>query len=255
MKDTGNNGAKIKSLGKALRVLDCFVEKQPLGVTEISEKLGIYKSNAYDILSTLASAGYVTKDETSGKYYLGLAALRLGRASGRVYSFQTIASEHIRQISRKTGEICYLTIPQDFRVFYLDVAMPNDSNTLLANSLRNSTDPMNTTGSGKTMLAYMRPELTEEYLSRPMVRLTEYTITDPEEMRKELALIRTRGYAIDNMENSIGLRCVAVPLLNKTGELVGAISVSVPSARMTDEKILEFAQILSSHVREIQSYL
>lgn len=248
-------GVKVKSLGKALDVLACFEEKQPLGVTEISEKLGIYKSNVYDILCTLAAAEYVMKDETSGKYRLGLGALRLGRAANSVMSFQNIASEHIRRISAETGEICYLTIPQDFRVYYLDVALPNESNTVLANSLRNSTDAMNTTGSGKTMLAYMRPELTEDYLSRPMVRLTENTITDPDEMREELIRIRRRGYAIDNMENSVGLRCVAVPILTRERELVGAVSVSGPSVRFTDEKIGEFVRILQQHVNEIARYL
>lgn len=247
--------AKVKSLAKALKVLNCFVDKQPLGVTEISDLLGIYKSNVYDILSTLVSAGYVSKNEETGKYSLGLGAVRLGRAASSNNSFQSIASEHIRRISAQTGEICYLTIPQDFRVFYLDVALPNESNVLLANTLRNSTDPMNTTGSGKTMLAFMRPEQTEEFLRQPMIRLTEHTITDPDKMREELALIRQRGYAIDNMENSIGLRCVAVPLLNRAGELVGAMSISGPSARVTMEKIPQYVEILKEHTEEVSLYL
>lgn len=246
---------KIKSLHKAMSVLNCFIDEQPLGVTEISDRLGLYKSNVFDILSTLCAAKYVEKDPISGKYYLGIAAVRLGRAASARHSFQSIASEHIQRISKETGEICYLTIPQDFRVFYLDVAMPRKSNTLLATTLHNSTDSMNTTGSGKCMLAFMQREKLEEYLSRPMERLTEYTITDPDEMRAELALIRARGYALDNMENSIGIRCVAVPLLSKEGTLVGAMSVSGPAERFTKDRIPGFVEILKRNACEIADNL
>ena len=116
---------KNKSLEKAIRVLNCFIEKQPLGITEISEKLGLYKSNVYDILSTLTALEFAVKDEESNKYYLGIGALRLGRAAAQRYSFQEIAAPHIRQIAKEAGEICYLTIPNGYEVYYLDAAIPN----------------------------------------------------------------------------------------------------------------------------------
>lgn len=246
---------KNKSLEKAIRVLNCFIEKQPLGITEISEKLGLYKSNVYDILSTLTALEFAVKDEESNKYYLGIGALRLGRAAAQRYSFQEIAAPHIRQIAKEAGEICYLTIPNGYEVYYLDAAIPNDSNSFLASSLRNSTDPMNATGSGKAMLAYMPEEFVEDFLSKPMTALTEYTITDPEQMRTELQKIRMQGYSVDNMENSIGLKCVAVPILTRKGQLVGAMSVSGPSLRFTEEKIRHFIGVLQNHLVLMQQSL
>lgn len=246
-----NGKIKNKSLQKAINVLNCFIEKQPLGVTEISEMLDMYKSNVYDILSTLAAMGYVAKNEESGKYYLGIGAVRLGRAAKETNSFQQLAGKHIRQLSRETGETCYLTIPQGFNVYYLDATAPSESNTFLAASLRNSTDTMNSTSSGKSMLAFMPEEFIEDYLSAPLPRFTEYTITDPEEMRRELSQIRIRGYAVDNMESSIGVKCVGMPIITEGGEVVGAVSVSGPSPRFTEEKIEKIVESLSKHVREI----
>lgn len=246
---------KVKSLQKALRVLDCFMEKQPLGVTEISEQLGLYKSNVHDILSTLTAMNYLAKSEESGKYYLGINLVRLGRAAADRYSFQNIAAPHLRQISKEVGEIAYLTIPLGHQVYYLDTAFPSESNTHLSSALRNSTDSMHTTSSGKVMLAHMPEEFVKEYLSMPMIALTEYTITDPDALREELVRIRLRGYGIDDQENAIGLRCVAVPILARNGSVVGAMSVSGPSPRFTESRIHQFAELLKKHVCEIQNNL
>lgn len=254
---TANQNEKIKnkSLQKAINVLNCFIEKQPLGITEISKQLDMYKSNVYDILSTLSAMGYVTKNKESGKYYLGINAIRLGRAAKESNTFQCIAGKHIRELAKETGEICYLTIPQGYNVYYLDTASPTESNTFLAASMSNSMDSMNATSSGKSMLAYMPETFVENYLSTPLPKFTEYTITDPEQLRAELAQIRLRGYAVDNMENSIGLKCVGVPIIASDGEVIGAISISGPSLRFTDDKISQFACFLSNHAHEIASVL
>lgn len=246
---------KVKSLQKALKVLDCFMEKQPLGVTEISEKLGLYKSNVYDILSTLTAMNYLSRSEESGKYYLGINLVRLGRAAADRNSFQNIVAPHLQKLSKEVGEIAYLTIPLGHQVYYLDTAFPTDSNIHLSSALRNSTDNMNCTSSGKVMLAHMPEEFVEEYLSMPMIPLTEYTITDPGQMREELVKIRLRGYAVDNQENAIGLRCVAVPILGRDGSVLGAMSLSGPSPRFTASRIELFATLLKKHVCEIQGNL
>ena len=243
---------KVKSLKKTIDVLNCFTEKQPLGVTEISEKLGLYKSNVYDILTTLAAMDYLSKNDETGKYYLGIGVVRLGRAVGDRYSFQKVAAKHIQQISTQVGEVVYLTVPIKDQVYYLDAAFPTDSNSYLAGIIRSSTDGLYCTSCGKSMLAYMPEAFVDEYLKQPMPALTENTITDPEKMRDELKNIRLRGYATDNMENAIGLSCVAVPILAAHGLPQGAISISGPSLRFTAERIEEYTSILKAHVHEIE---
>ena len=107
---------KVKSLHKALMVLDCFAEKQPLSITEISEKLGLYKSNVYDILSTLCAMGYLDRSTESSKFYLGKKIVVLGRMASDRYSFKNIASPYLHQLANEVGEIAYLTVPNGYQL-------------------------------------------------------------------------------------------------------------------------------------------
>lgn len=244
---------KNKSLGKALAVLNCFIERQPLGVTEISEYLGLYKSNVHDIISTFVAMGYLQQDPQSGKYLLGINAVRLGRSAGSGNSFYRIASGHLREIAEIVHQTCYLTSPHGYSVCYIDVVNPNNRSAFIPVIANTCPDTMNSTGSGKCMLAHMSEEFIESYFEYGMPKLTEYTITDPDKMREELERIRLRGYAIDNMENTIGVRCVAVPLISSSGSVLGAMSVSGPVVQMSDDRIEKYAGILLRHAAEIRT--
>ena len=94
---------KVKSVKKALDVLNCFIKKQPLGVTEISEMLGLYKSNVYDILTTLTAMEYLTQVKETGKYELGIGIARLGNAVGDRFGFHKLAGRHIHEIAAEVG--------------------------------------------------------------------------------------------------------------------------------------------------------
>lgn len=247
---------KVKSIKKTVDVLNCFLTKQPLGVTEISEKLGLYKSNVHSILTTLTALEYLDQDPESGKYYLGIGVLRLGRAIGSRYSFHKLASPHMQVLSDETGEIVYLTVPfQNNKVYYLDTAFPSSGVPHLVGSIQNVIEEMNCTSSGKAMLAYMPSEFIDDYLSKPLKAQTEHTITDPATLRKELMLIRSRGYATDNMEAEIGISCVAVPIRSVGGTVLGAMSVSGPSPRFNSERVEQLSVMLKKHVYALQNEL
>ena len=167
---------KVKSIKKTIDVLNCFLTRQPLGVTEISERLGLYKSNVHSILSTLTALEYLDQDPDSGKYYLGIGVLRLGRAIGNRYSIHKLASPHMQVLSDETGEIVYLTEPLQNKVYYLDTAFTTTGVPHLVGSIQNVIENMNSTSSGKAMLAYMPEDFVEEFLSKP---LTPPTIWRP----------------------------------------------------------------------------
>jgi IclR family KDG regulon transcriptional repressor len=246
-----NGEIKVKSLKKAMDVLNCFTVKQPLGVTEISEMLGIYKSNAYDILSTFQAMGYVNQSEVSGKYYLGPEIMRLNNALTEQYSFLNVASTVIQQIAREMNELVYLTAPAGRCVYYLDIATPPNCRVMPFN-LRNSTnDFLHCTSSGKSMLAFMRPKALETYLSQPLERMTENSITDKETLLTELHNVRDMGYAVDHNEAAEGVSCVGVPVLSIDGFSVGAISISGPSAQFNDEREQTLSRTLKNYVANL----
>lgn len=243
---------KIKSLKKALDVLNCFAEKPVWGVTEISDKLGLYKSNVHDILTTLKAMGYLERDEISDRYKLGMQVFALSRAMGDSFSIIKIAQPYMQELANITNERVYLAVPHEGEVVYLEATYPAESINLMRSILGERAE-MHCTGIGKAMLANLSADNQEEYLKRTLTTYTDSTITDKEKLRKELEVTRQRGYAIDDMEHEFGVKCVALPIFDKSHKLYAAMSVSGLAMHFTDEKIREWAILMKKYVAKIEN--
>lgn len=246
-----NIEVKNKSIQKAVEVLNCFTKRSQLGVTEISEMLGLYKSNVHNILSTLKSLNYLEQNQETGKYSLGMGIFALSRALGDSFSITKIAMPYMQELSNRINERVYLAVPHLDEVLYLESIYPAESVNLMR-SLLGEKAKMYCTGIGKAMLAYLPGATIREYLSRELVRFTENTLTDPEALQKELALVKAAGYAVDNMEHEYGIKCVAVPIFNQSGEVIAAMSASGPSLRFEEERIKELAELLQLYALKIE---
>lgn len=247
-----NKDVKNKSLYKALLILNCFTKKGELGITEISEELGLYKSNVFNILDTFKKLEYVEQNEETGKYRLGIGVLRLSRALGDSFSITKIALPYMQEIANMTNERVYLGIPREDEVLYLDATYPSNDIGLMR-SLLGETAKMYCTGIGKAMMAYLPQRLLRLYLEKPLERFTEMTITDADKLKEELALTRMRGYAIDNMEHEFGVKCIGIPIFDKAGVICAAISISGPSLRFSDERIEELYCSTREYIKIIQN--
>ena len=230
---------KVKSLKKALDVLNCFLVKPTWGVTEISDRLGLYKSNVYDILTTLKAMDYLEKDEETERYKLGM---------------QVFAMPYMQELANFTNERVYLAIPHDGEVVYLEATYPTESVNLMRSILGERAD-MHCTGIGKAMLANLSEEEINAYLQRDLAVYTDHTISDPVQLRAELEATRQRGYAIDDMEHEFGVKCVAMPIFDKTHKLYAAISVSGLAVHFTDDQIQEWALLIKKYVAKIENRL
>lgn len=250
----GHGEIKVKSLQKALEVLNCFAAKPSLGVTEISERLGLYKSNVHNILTTFQAMDYVEKDEGSDKYKLGMGIFALSRALGDTFSITKIAIPYMQELANITDERVYLAIPHQNEVVYLEAMYPAESTHLLR-SLLGERAQMHCTGLGKAMLANMSQERMETYLQRELEAFTDQTITDKEQLKKELYLTKQRGYAIDNMEHEFGVKCVALPIFDKSRNLYAAMSISGSSLRFTEEQIRDWAILMKKYIDKIEQRL
>ena len=244
---------KVKGTKKTIDVLNCFLKKNTLGVTEISKMLGMSKSNVHDILSTLAAMDFVEQDTESGKYYLSIGVIRLSYSVGDRFSVKNIAKPHMQLLSEETKEIIHLTAPLNNEIFYLETVRPSPTGRLRMNLGSDSyTCRMHCTASGKAMLAGMSKAEQEQYISTGLEAYTQYTITDPQKLREELEKIKRDGYAIDNMEWEEGIRCVARALKTRSGKVVGAISVTGPSERIKDERLTDILCKLNECVEKIE---
>ena len=245
---------KVKSLQKAMEVLECFAQKQPLGVTEISEKLGLYKSNVHNILTTFTALGYLSQDAETGKFRLGVSIMSLSRAFREGLDITRIAVPYMSEIANTAGELVYLTIPREDSVVYLEGVSP-DNQRMVSKSVAGEFCKMYCTSVGKAMLANMTKEEVENCLSGELEAYTENTISDKDKLLEEIEKTRIRGYGIDDMEIMFGIKCVGVALLNHDGKVEGGLSISAPSLRMSDEKIELYAKILKECAAKMQKML
>ena len=248
------NEIKVKSLKKALDVLNCFLVKPTWGVTEISERLGLYKSNVYDILTTLKVMGYLEKDEETERYKLGMQVFALSRAMGDTFSIIKIAMPYMQELANITDERVYLAIPHDREVVYLEATYPAESVNLMRSILGERAE-MHCTGIGKAMLANLSEEEINRYMEKALTVYTDHTITDVSKLKRELEVTRQRGYAIDNMEHEFGVKCVAMPIFDKAHKLYAAISVSGLAANFTEDQIIEWALLIKKYVAKIENRL
>lgn len=243
---------KVKSLYKALEILDCFTVDTPeLGITEISGMLGLYKSNVHNILHTLQQKGYVEKNPDNGKYKLGLRILALSRVVSTNLNIRTLCLPMMQNIAHQAKEMVYLAVPsEEGEVVYLDCCMPD--NSLTARSMLGVKAPMYCTGIGKAMLAFMPSDTLDRVLSGKLHPFTENTIVSRDELVKELDITKKKGYSIDHMEHEYGIKCVGMPILRGDGRVIAGISLSGPSLRFTEEKIQFFAQVLKENIEQIR---
>lgn len=249
---TEEGQVKTKTLYKALQVLDCFTATTPeLGITEISERLGLYKSNVHNIMDTFVRAGYIKKNPANGKYRLTLRVVELGHVVSSNISFRKTIQPHMQELADSTGETVFLGIPNDdAEVVYLDSSSPR--NLMTVKSVMGIKAPLYCTGIGKAMLAYLPREVAEASIARGLTAFTDHTITDGAALLMELEAIRKRGYAIDNMEHQFGIKCVGMPIRNRKGEVVAGLSISGPSLRFDDQTVAAHVERLGSIIASLE---
>ena len=249
------NEIKVKSLHKALEILNCFVGKDSLGVTEISERFGLCKSNVHNILYTFRQMGYLEQNEATGKYRLGMQIFVLCKGLSDSFPIARIALPYMQELSDRAGERVYLGIPCGWEVFYLDSTYPYQSPNLIRRVLGMKT-PMHCTGLGKAILSNMPEAQRHQFLeTQKLTAFTDATITGKEELRIELKSTRLRGYAIDHMEHEFGIKCIALPIFDKDRNIYASMSVSGLASHFTEEKMREWAAWGREYVEKIENYL
>ena len=246
-----SDDSQVKSLVRAMQVLECFTVEQPeLGPSEIARMLGMQKSTVYNILSTFQKCGYLVKNPQNGKYYLGLKVLHLGYIVNSHHGMRDMFLPYLNRIAHETREICYFGILDGSEVLYIESTYPSVQQP--TRNILGERAPLYCTGLGKAMLAHMPEEEAEKVITGRLKAYTGCTITDPTVLRDHLEEIRRNGYATDNMEHEYGIRCVAVPVFNAAGKVFAAVSVSGPSPRFDPETIINDARIISSILQPLQ---
>jgi DNA-binding IclR family transcriptional regulator len=225
----------IKTVDKALDLLEQFNgDRDELGVTELSQRLNLHKNNIFRLLATLETKGYIEQSKTRENYRLGLKSLELRQAFIKQLGFVRSAKPFLKEIVEKCNETAYLGIIRQNSAIYVDIEEPSQI-VKVVNRVGFKL-PIHCTAIGKAQIAYASEEELEKLgILDNMERFTPNTIVDKAKFMKHLKEVAKQGYALDNEEYDSGVRCIGVPLRDYTGRVVGGISVSGPSFRMTDE--------------------
>jgi IclR family KDG regulon transcriptional repressor len=250
---SGTTGAyTVKALVKALRILECLAEDEQttFTLTELSRRLHLHVSTVHRLIVNLLRQGFVEVDPLTGGYRLGFRVLRMGLSVLDRLDYRRVAHPLLRELNLQTQETVHLAVLEGDRAISIEKfgsPQPVGLDPRLGAQM-----PLHCTGVGKTLLAFQTEEVLTGILSHlPLERHTPQTLTAAPQLKKELSKIREQGYAFDQEETVVGLRCVAAPLLDHLGRIVAAFSVAAPSSRMTAERMEELARLVVETSREI----
>lgn len=217
----------------------------PQNLTVISKALGMNKSTVYRLLSTLAEKHYVFQDENTRQYSLGVKTTWLAAKYFEKNELLKVAHPLLVTLSQQSGETIHLGILDGFEVTYVDKV--NGKTAVLMVSRVGGRMPVHCTALGKALLAFQPENAWHEFVDRcGLPARTAHTITEPERFYEELRKIREQRFSIDNIENEDGIRCVAAPIFDASGNAVAAVSISSWIISMTTERV----QILTTPLLE-----
>lgn len=217
----------VQSVDRALDVLETLASAEaPLGVGEVARAVDLPQGTVHRLLRSLEQRGYVHQDATR-KYSIGTAALRLGDAAQR--SLARAARPYLAELVELSGESANLAVLEGNDVVYV-AQSPSPHSLRMFTEVGRHVTP-HSTAVGKVLLAALPPERARAILGRTgLAGHTPHTLTALDDLLAELDRTRRRGFGVDEEEQEVGVRCVAVPV-HQHGVVVAALSLSGPSGR------------------------
>jgi IclR family transcriptional regulator, KDG regulon repressor len=246
---------RLTSLQKGLRLIDAIAKAGTAGLRELADQNGFPPSTVHRLLSDLKRAGYVSQDTKTAKYRLSLKFLELGAVVREELDVITAARPHMTALMEATSETVNLALFDGAGIIYVDQVA--NSNSFLRMFTRVGTRaPLHCTGVGKACMACLPDEYLPEYWpSAEKTKYTGKTIVDEQTLRKELKAIRHQGYAVDNEEMEVGVRCVASAIRRDNDKVVAAVSISGPSSRVTPERVSHIGNLVRQAASSISADL
>ena len=230
-----NATGSAKSLVKGIALVDLVAASdEPLRLVDLVERSGIPRPTAVRLLDVLCRAD-VLRSEADSRYALGPRVVGWGQAFLERIDLQQHASDLIEELVELSGETCFVGVLDRRTVLY--IAAVHSPHAIRPAARVGSRMPLHSTGIGKVLLSARTATERLELLDEPLESRTPNTITDRDELLAHLDLVHDRGFAIDEIENEEGVRCVAAPIHDHSGAVAAALSLSAPAYRFTIEDL------------------
>lgn len=245
----------VPSLERALSVFQCIGHsKRGFSISEIGLRLKIPKSSAHLILTTLERRGFLQKNTQTGRYHFGLQLISLSRGALENLDLREEAKPFLRSLMQESGFTVHMAVlERDEAVIIEKVEAPGL--VRLASWIGRRLD-VNCTGVGKVLIAFL-PDEELDYLFRTkeFARHNRRTIVSKSALRRELALVKKSGYALDNEEDEPGVLCIGAPVFDQNGKAVAAISIAGTTSQIGIERVPPIARFVMRAARGISSQL
>ena len=242
----------MSSITRSIQAMDLLARKGPLGVRAVAQQLSLPLGSVHRLLVDLAEEGIVDRTP-SGEWELSYRLLEITGLQLERIDLPRLCRPFAEQIAAATNETVNINALSGMYGICIDKVRGNEGMQL---DLRiGSRGPLNCGGAGKAMLAFMDEDMREQVYALPLASLTPHTIADPARLKEEIARIRERGYSIDDQEVVMGVYCVAVPLLDRSGRSAGAISVTGPSQKKPGPEIEPIVALLRDACQHVSHRL
>lgn len=245
------NKNPIQSAERIFLILETLANNGPMGLMELSNCLNLHKSTVHRFLTSLICMGYARQDEDTQKYMLSYKIVGLSGKLLDKIDILPIAHQYMKQLAEISQETVHLVQRDGNDIIYIDKVESKASSIRMVSQI-GMIHPMYCSGVGKAILATLPlEEVTRIWKESVIEKKTENTIVTLEDLLKTLEKIQKAGYAMDDEENEMGVRCIAACVYDYRGKAKYAFSISAPVSRMTDERIKE----LSAYVLKVKGEL
>ncbi len=237
-----NDKTSIQVIERMITLLDALAQyPDPVSLKELAKVTGLHPSTAHRILNDMVSKRFVDRSEP-GNYRLGMRLLELGNIVKSRLNVREASLESMQTLHRKTQQPVNLSVRQGDEIVYIERAFSERSGMQVVRAIGGRA-PLHLTSIGKLFLSVDDQKSVRAYATRTGLNgNNKNSITELNKLERELSLVRSRGYARDNEELELGVRCMAAGIRDDSGELIAGLSISAPAERLKDEWLEELMQ-------------
>lgn len=243
----------VQSIGRAFAILEEVARNRDgIGLADLSKRVGLHNSTTFHLVKTMVSLGYVRQLRESKRYRIGRPLFALAASALDEIEMVSLSTPILDDLSQKTGQSSHFAVRMGDAVVVM--ARTAGRGAFQLTDRVGLVRPAHCTALGKVILAALRPEQLDRFIERADLKpLTSKSITEIEPLRREIAEVRRVGMAFDDGEFDPELRCVAVPVLDFTNQVIGAIGISGPVWRMSIQALQDLVPVVRGAAEQLSA--
>jgi IclR family transcriptional regulator, KDG regulon repressor len=243
----------VQSLGRAFAILEEVARhRDGIGLADLSKRVSLHNSTTFHLAKTMVSLGYIRQEKDTKRYRIGRPLFALAASALDEIEMANVATPMLEDLSTQTGESSHFAVRMGDTVVV--IARTSGPGAFQLTDRVGVVRPAHCTALGKVILASLCPDQLERFLERvELTPSTEKSITQIPVLLREIEEIRRTGIAFDDGEFNIEVRCVAVPVKDFTGKIVGALGISGPIWRLSNQALQGRAKIVQTAANRLSA--